>query len=260
MNGSAPIRAEDLHAYVDGELDLDRRAEVETWLADHPVEAARVARWTTQKEKLHAQFDGVLAEPVPGSMTDAVTAALDPPSVGSRRSWWKQAVAAAVFLAIGFGAGWGVRDVVPGMEGGRDFVQQAVGAHVVFTKENRHAVEVRADKEERHLVRWLSKRLGHPVQPPPLADAGFRLVGGRLVADPGGPAAQFMYENDKKQRVTLYVRRGGDGGKTAFRYVSQDGVAAFFWIDKPLSYALTAKMEREDLLRLARIVYDALGS
>jgi len=99
--------------------------------------------------------------------------------------------------------------------------------------------------------------LGQPVQPPPLNKAGFKLVGGRLVADRAGPAAQFMYEDANKRRITLYVRRGNEGTNTAFRYVSEEGVAAFYWIDQPLSYAVIARMEREELLRLARIVYES---
>ena len=163
-----------------------------------------------------------------------------------------------MLVAVGFAAGWGVQDwrldrQLPQIS----FVQQAVGAHVVFTGEKRHAVEVRADKEESHLIRWLSKRLGQPMRPPPLNKAGFTLVGGRLVADRAGPAAQYMYEDANKRRITLYVRRGTEGANTAFRYVSEDGVAAFYWIDQPLSYAVIARMEREELLRLARIVYES---
>lgn len=37
-----PITEDDLNAYVDGGLDMRRRAEVERWLAQHPHDAARV--------------------------------------------------------------------------------------------------------------------------------------------------------------------------------------------------------------------------
>ncbi len=40
--------------------------------------------------------------------------------------------------------------------------------------------------------------------------------------------------------------------------VNDVGVAAFYWIDSPLSYALIGRMERDELLKLARIVYDNL--
>jgi anti-sigma factor RsiW len=130
---------------------------------------------------------------------------------------------------------------------------------VVYTPERRHPVEVWADKEEAHLVQWLSRRLGHTVNPPPLSQAGFRLVGGRLVADDGGPAAQYMYEDARNRRVTLYVRRASDEGKTAFRFAEDRKVAAFYWIDGPLAYALIGGMPRDELLALARAVHRGLG-
>ena len=46
--------------------------------------------------------------------------------------------------------------------------------------------------------------------------------------------------------------------RAAFRFVTERGVAAFYWIDSPLSYALIGAMERNELLKLARIVYDNL--
>ncbi len=257
MSGLESIAENDLHAFVDGALDEELRVEVEDWLASHPGDRAKVDAWMAQRDGLHALYDNLLDEPLPAAMTARLAAS----ALRNRSSWWKQAAAAVLLLSAGFAGGWSLHGVGTHEEALRaSFVQQAVGAHVVFTGENRHAVEVRADKEERHLVRWLSKRLGHPVRPPPLSQAGFELVGGRLVADRSGPAAQFMYEDAAKRRLTLYVRRGGEGTNTAFRFVSEDGVAAFYWMDRALSYALIARMEREELLKLARIVYGALGT
>jgi len=136
-------------------------------------------------------------------------------------------------------------------------VKNALGAHVVFAPEIRHAVEVPADQEA-HLVTWLSKRLGHKVKAPDLRAPGFRLVGGRLLADADGPAAQFMYENTAGQRVTLYVRTTEAARNTAFRFVEERGIAAFYWVDGPLAYALIGTLPRENLLGLATLVYDAL--
>lgn len=259
MSGPRHIVEDELHAYVDGELDAETRTEVEAWLATHPEEQAAVEAWSAQNDGLHRLYDGVLDEPLPPGLVDALASAPARTRIGPRR--WMQAAAAVVLLVAGFAIGWGVRDTQTEQQAaGEDLIRHAVGAHVVFTGEKRHAVEVWADKEERHLVGWLSKRLGQAIRPPPLSELGFRLVGGRLVADRGGPAAQFMYEDADKRRVTLYVRRSGTETATAFRFVSMDGVAAFYWRDQPLSYAVIARMEREELLKLARIVYGALGS
>ncbi len=56
---------ETLMAYVDGELDADTRAAVETAMASDPDVARRVARQQVLRQKLRATFDGVLDEAVP---------------------------------------------------------------------------------------------------------------------------------------------------------------------------------------------------
>jgi anti-sigma factor RsiW len=67
------------------------------------------------------------------------------------------------------------------------------------------------------------KRLGHTVRGPGLTEAGFELVGGRLL-----PAAQLMYKDGGGRRVMLYVRRGRPDTDSAFRLVSEDGVGTFY--------------------------------
>ena len=64
-----------------------------------------------------------------------------------------------------------------------------------------------------------------------------------------------MYENEKGDRLTLYVERNRTGDETSFRFVEQDEVSAFYWKDGPLAYALIGRAERETLLRLARTTY-----
>ena len=218
---------------------------------------ATVAAWRKQRDGLQALYDGILEEPVPQEMLDRIARSRR----GTvRRTWWRAAAGIALFVA-GAAAGWGLHErLAPAGLASAAFISHAVKAHMVFTAERRHAVEARADTEEKHLIRWLSKRLGQPVRPPPLAELGFRLIGGRLVADAAGPAAQFMYQDGAKRRLTLYVRREIRARNAAFRFASEGGLSAFYWIDSPLSYAVIGRMEREELLKLARMVYGKLGS
>ena len=65
VDRDAPILEAELHAYVDGELPADRRAAVETWLAAHPQDAARVEAWQAQADLIKARYGGVAQEPVP---------------------------------------------------------------------------------------------------------------------------------------------------------------------------------------------------
>ena len=246
-----PIGELELHAYVDGELDADDRAEVEAWLADRPQDAARVEAYRDQKRQLHALYDGVREEDVPARTTALFSRRKTP----ARSISWMRIAASILLLALGGLAGWGSHGIWQAQQDERfAFVERALGAHIVYVREARHAVEVGADEED-HLVAWLSKRLGHPLKAPKLGDAGFELVGGRLLADGAAPAAQFMYENAAGQRVTVYLRTGRDGTHTAFRFLARNGVSAFYWADGPFAYALIGRMPRDDLIGLARLIY-----
>lgn len=254
MNAPRTLDEKALHAYVDGALDEAESPGVETWLAEHPEDAARVHAYRAQNAGLHELFDSVLDEPLPAPIK-AVAA-------GGRRartvSWMRVAAAIALF-ALGGATGWGLHGI--GSDGALSaepgFVRRAVGAHIVYVSEVRHPVEVGGDQEA-HLVGWLSKRLGSPLRAPKLASLGFQLVGGRLLPDDGMPAAQFMYEDASGRRITCYVRASRDREDTAFRFVADRGVSAFYWVDAPLSYALIAEMPKDALLTVARAVYQEL--
>lgn len=248
---SAPIVEEDLHAYVDGLLPETRRGEVESFLAANPKEAERVRAYQKQKEALRALFDPVLDEPIP------------PQLLHPQRQWsWLALRYAAIvaWITLGGALGW----VLRGADSRKPdepnvFARQAAIAHAVYSPEVRHPVEVGRDQEE-HLVAWLSKRVGAPLKPPHLSQLGFELVGGRLLPGNQGPVAQFMYQDEKGQRLTLYVRMDpGTKGETAFRYTQEGKVGVFYWIDGPFGYALSGETKKEDLLRLANAIYQQLN-
>jgi anti-sigma factor RsiW len=84
-------------------------------------------------------------------------------------------------------------------------------------------------------------------------------MGGRLLPDQQGlPAAQFMYEDNTGRRLTLYVRKETGLNNTSFRFHERDGFSSFYWIDRPLAYALSGRLSREELLGLADTVYAQL--
>jgi anti-sigma factor RsiW len=121
-------------------------------------------------------------------------------------------------------------------------------------------VEVGAAEQE-HLVNWLSKRLGAKLKAPVLTAEGFELVGGRLLPGPSGAVAQFMYQDARGKRLTLYVSRieGAQRDNTAFRFSQEDKVAVFYWIDGPLGYALSGDLAKPELLDIATSVYKQIN-
>lgn len=251
MSAHAVTEAE-LQAYVDGQLPATRAAEVEQHLAQHEDDAERVAAYRRQNEALRTAYDPLLAAAVPARLR-AVTA---------RRggfSWQRYAVAAALMAVSGI-AGWQLRAYVAGERTQTVYLARvAAVAHAVYSPEVRHPVEVGADQEA-HLVNWLSKRLGTGLKIPHLAAQGYTLVGGRLLPGERGPAAQFMYQDGKGQRLTLYVRVSKDAREqTAFRFAQENNVGVFYWLDGRLGYALSGETDRAELLRVADAVYRQLN-
>ena len=247
-----------LHALADGVLPEDQRAAVDAHLRAHPDDAARVAAWREQNRQLRALFDPVLDDAVPPPLLQA---AAPPAANGPWRRHAMQAAAALVLVMAGGAGGWLLR----GADGGGasasavSLARSAAIAHAVYTPEVRHPVEVGAEQEA-HLVQWLSKRLGSKLQPPVLAPLGYQLIGGRLLPGDGdGPVAQFMYEDGKGQRLTLYVAKERAGRQeTAFRYTQEKDLGVFYWIDGPLGYALSANLPKKELGRIADAVYAQL--
>jgi anti-sigma factor RsiW len=249
---NATLSESELHAYVDGRLAEERRSEVEIFLASHPQEQARVRAYQEQNRLLHAFFDPALGEPIPERWQVLLQ---------RRRLPAKSIAAALAWIVIGGLIGWFLRDTItdrPARE--VDFARQAALAHAVYTPEVRHPVEVSAEQEE-HLVRWLSKRLGGTLKVPHLVDVGYELVGGRLLPGDRGPVAQFMYQEPSGKRLTLYVKTDpASERETAFRYSQQGKVAVFYWLDRRLSYALSGEMPKDELLGLAKVIYERLNS
>ena len=249
---AAPVTEMELHAYVDGGLSPGRAAEVAQYLAQHEEDARRVAAYRMQNERLHDVYDALLVEPVPAQLHSADGAR-------KQRTWYRYAAATALILVSGT-AGWHLHERVAGTRAqSTQIARVAAMAHAVYTPEVRHPVEVGADQEE-HLVRWLSKRLGTSLKIPHLAPQGYALVGGRLLPGERGPAAQFMYQDAKGQRLTLYVRVSNDvRAPTAFRFAQENGVGVFYWLDGRLGYALSGETDRAELLRVADAVYQQLN-
>jgi anti-sigma factor RsiW len=251
MTSSKKVSKADLHAFVDGQLDEARQREVAEHLATHPDAAERVKAYQAQKAALQALFNPVLDEQVPQG--------LSPPRSTSKLTHFVWAAASIVLFIVGGVVGWQAQKVMQADKAQViDVARHAAVAHAVFTPQRRHPVEVTAD-EATHLVRWLSKVLGAPLRAPQLGALGFSLVGGRLLSAEDGPAAQFMYEDAKRRRITLYVITDSRWReKTEFRYTQEGSVGVFYWINGPVGYGLTAEMPRPELLRIVGAVYDQL--
>lgn len=252
-----PITDYDLNAYIDGQLDAERAADVEVYLAEQPDEADRLRDYQAINRQLRNLHSEVLQQPVPKRLLRS----------GRRRlQFWKSVERIAAVLAlvlVGGVGGWLVRDQLSPQAPAfaQVLVEEAVLAHSVYTPERRHAVEVPA-AEEPHLVAWLSKRFDSEIRAPKLDALGYELLGGRLLAVDFGPAAHFMYQDADGRRLTLFVRKGRaedePNDATPFRFVKNQNTNAFYWLENGLGYALIGDMEQSALAEVADVIYQQL--
>ncbi|MDJ0390946.1 anti-sigma factor [Roseomonas sp. E05] len=274
MSGSfeerGPIGEDDLQAWVDDRLTPERRTRVDAWLAENPEAARRFRAMAEGRAALRAALVPRYEEPIPARLRVANILA-DQRRARSQR--WRGIAAACGWLVLGSAAGWGGRSLLPpaGSAGtavvvsrfaAEPVVAEAVAAHRVFVADARRPVELAA-AQEALLVRWLSNRLDRPIVAPDLLPLGYHLIGGRLLSGgDGDPAAQLMYEDGSRARLTIYVRASQeDSGTTAFRYTEDRdrGLSAFWWIDHGFGYVVSAESsDRVVLQQVAERVHRQL--
>ncbi len=197
-----PITEDDLHAYVDRVLEPERQAEVATYLAEHPDVARRISAFSDQRNLLRAALAPIADEPLPPQLNLSRM-------IESRRRrlpvWW--AVAAMLMLSLGGVGGWVIRGSLQASPVGlAALAQEAANSYKVYAPDRVRPVEMRAT-DSAQLVQWVSNRLKQPVTLPDLTGSGYRLMGGRLIATSHGPAAMFMYDDDRGDRLVVLTRR-----------------------------------------------------
>src|SRR3954468_23185770 len=243
-----PVTEDELHAYVDNELPAERRSEVEAWLAGHSDDAERVRSWRAMAEELHARYDAVGREPVPRRLEIERL-------VRQPRKWIYGAIAATLIAFIaGGGVGWMARGASAKPSAFQNLTVEALDAHKLYVVEVRHPVEV-PGSERVHLQQWLTKRCGWEVRAPLLDSTGLKLVGGRLLPGPGGPASFLMYEGPTGERFTLYTSRA-KLESAQMRYTAAENSGAMYWSENGVGYVLSGPTDKDRLNQVARLVYD----
>jgi anti-sigma factor RsiW len=160
-----------------------------------------------------------------------------------------------LLLSIGGLSGWSMRGALQASPGGLIALgQEAAVSYNVYARDRVRPVEVRAS-DNAQLVQWVSDRLQRPVKVPDLATAGYRLMGGRLVATSHGPAGMFMYDDDHGSRIVVLTRAMSSVDQNApMTPQSQGDVGGFAWADDGLGYSLMGRAVPESLRSIANEV------
>lgn len=242
-----------LHAYADGELEGEDKKAIEALLARDEGARKALASFTSQKQHLHRAYDAVLEEPLP----ERILAAAQGKSP-SRLHWVTGLVAGVALLGLGSVLGLGLAQQFDQQQQA-SLAARAVVAYQTFAPEVRHPVEVAGD-DQNHLQAWLSKRIGTEIKIPDLQDAGYTLLGGRLLAEVDHPAGQLMYEDASKKRLTIYLAANMGGKEQAIVLADSSGLVTCYWRDGALAMAISADMPHDAMMTLAKNIYEQMDA
>lgn len=233
-----PVTPQDLQAYADGQLAPQRAAQVEDFLAAHPEAAAEIRDIRLINAALR---DAFVQQPLAGSMSVP-----RPP-----RPWRLPMAAAIAGLVLGAAIGAASTATVLQSAQSPQVASHALAAYKVFALDAQRPVEIAGDQAGR-LASWLSQRMGMAFAVPALDDAGFTLVGGRLMAGDGTPAGMLMYENQQGRRVVLYVKNHQPSqGRTTMRFrQTQDG-GIVTWQNDSVAFGLAGGFSEQELRPVA---------
>lgn len=254
-----PIGEDDLHAYIDGQLDDERRLVVERYLAEHPEVAKRFGAYATQTNALRHALAWRAAEPVPPEL--AVRHVQEHARAGVRQRWSRRTVAASLAIGLGLGgsAGWVARDLADrdiGSQAGVPAVaSEATQAFRTLAGHPARASAVTAEQESA-LAEWLATSLGRHVAVPDLRERGYRFQLARLLMAERGMGALLVYGNREGDIVALYLRAMADPDETTpMMFTVQRDVSAWAWADRGMGYAVSvAQGRRDDLKSIADLV------
>ena len=245
-----PITEDDLHAYVDQLLEPERRAEVTAYLDAHPDVARRVSAFAGQRDLLRSALAPIADEPLPPGLN--LSRIIENRRRRPSPIWW--AVAAMLFLSVGGLGGWVVRGSMQASPNGlAALAQEAADSFSVYAPDRVRPVEVRAS-DGAQLVQWLSNRLHQPIKVPDLTTAGYRLMGGRLIATSHGPAAMFMYDDDRGERLVVLTQPMAADQNAPMTPQSKGEVSGFAWADGGMGYSLVGQSAVESLRPIANEV------
>jgi anti-sigma factor RsiW len=247
------VRDIDLMAYADGLLDADpkRKTEVETYLRQHPEEAARVRDYAAQNNAIRRLYSPVLSEPVP----ERLQAVLDYRRGRALGPVARAAIASGLILAAGF-TGW-----VIGQRGqSAPWPMQAFVDQMLMTDERPYLTSSSASdqaldqamEERTQPLDWLSHQIAVSLQPPDLTSQGFTLVEKRLVAANGPQAVQVIYATSSGRRLSLFLRTRWQDETPQFRFAEKDGVTMVYGLEGPLAYALAGQLDRKEMVEVVQ--------
>jgi anti-sigma factor RsiW len=234
-----PISDDDLHGYVDHQLEPKRLAEVRAYLAEHPEVSAKISSYAEQRERLRAALTPIAEEPLPSRLNLARMIEMQRRPLGIPP--WVAVAASVALVLLGGTGGWTLKGASQRpTEGIASLALEAANSFAVYAPDHIRPIELRAS-DRAELVSWVSQRFGRTVSVPDLSRSGYRFMGGRLVPTAHGPAALYMYDDDHGTRLVMLARPMAIEQNTPMSPLVSGNINGFAWVDHGIGYSLVGQ-------------------
>lgn len=256
MTSNDPVLESDLHAYVDDQLGVARRIEVETYLSQRPQAAAQVMADLRTRDELRL----ALADQRMPARQATREAARHLERSLTRSRLFEAFRRAAVFLVF-VGMGWaghaylgpfGATEVVASVQPPA-FVEEAIRAHKtsLLREQMPSQPEVRSYDPA-------DIRSATAIVLPTLPNS-WRIVDAQIFPSVYGPSVELAVEPSAGQRISLFALRPGSFSVQQALVTQNDGSTAAYWQIGDVAYALVAdNASAEELMQTARRLARAL--
>lgn len=252
MTGARGLLSEELQAYVDGELEEARLAEIERLLEGDPGSAEKVALFRADKLRLAKIYGGLADRPLPQHWRQRI----EEPLPARRPTNWRLAassIAAAFVLLIG-GAVL-IRPLFAPQ--GDTIIEDAIAARQndVSAKET-ITVGARSDGAADRVV---ASALDMRAKAPDLRKLGYELAAIKVYSQAQNRSAiELVYQGKNTAPLTLYVRH--TAGAVTFYNFEKNGLRGCVWQDEIAGMVMMGKVSAAEMPRLASAVYMGLES
>ena len=249
---SPHIRDEDLHAFIDGELDDALDAEVADAARSDSALMEQIAAFRADKAMLAEVYTPLIEKPLPKEWLTRI-------AVGGqrRRSNWLApitAIAASIVLLI---AGLSTYHRLPA-NGEEAIVREALAARADMLESN-EVLAVASPAETSNVDHILTSALKMRVKTPDLTRMGYKLEAVRVYGNvPGGKSVELRYRDAKHRNFALYVRHPSSGVR--FDQYRSAGLRVCIWQDDVLGTVMTGPISAAEMQRLASLAYTGLES
>ncbi|MFN4208692.1 MAG: anti-sigma factor family protein [Agrobacterium albertimagni] len=257
MTSHDPVIEADLHAYVDDQLDVGRRIEVEAYLSENPSSAAKVMADLRVRDELRLALAGM---PVAVRQETRDAARVLENAVNRARTVDVMRRAAAVVLLVGAGwiaHGWidpgSIGEVVASVPPPQ-FVEEAMRAHHTAELRKQMPSQIEAGRFDPAEIR-AATAIVLPAMP-----AEWSVRDAQVFPSTFGPSVELEVEPQSGERLSLFAVRPGNFSVQQVLLKQEGQTNAAYWQIGDVAYALISETENADKLaeqarKLARTLY-----